>query len=128
MSIVVDTSVVIDYLRGEEVAARVLERERAAAPLMASEVTRLEVIAGMRSAEEARTRLLLSALIWHPLDGVIAEAAGALGRRWLASHRGIDGADLAVAATTIVTNSRLLTRNVKHFPMFPDLQKPYDLT
>ncbi len=49
----------------------------------------------------------------------------ALGREWLPSHHTIDSADLAIAATAVCTNARLLTRNVKHFPMFTDLQAPY---
>jgi hypothetical protein len=48
----------------------------------------------------------------------VAEEAGALGRRWLASHHPIYSADLAIAATTILNSSRLLTSNVRHFPMF----------
>lgn len=125
MTALVDTSVLIDYLRGHEQAAAVLERERAAGPLRASEITRLEVLAGMRPDEEDATRSLLSALAWHPVDADVAEDAGALGRLWLPSHHTIDGADLAVAATAIRTGSRLLTRNVRHFPMFADLHAPY---
>lgn len=125
MTALVDTSVLIDYLRGDEGAADVLEREREAAPLQASEITRLEVLAGMPSAEEDATRSLLSTLRWHPVDADVAEDAGSLGRRWLASHPSIDGADLAIAATVIRTGSHLLTRNVRHFPMFPGLQAPY---
>ncbi|MGQ0623744.1 MAG: type II toxin-antitoxin system VapC family toxin [Sporichthyaceae bacterium] len=125
MPAIVDTSVLIDYLRGVPGAAEVLERERALAPLHASEITRLELLAGMRTDEESDTRALLTTLRWHPLDADVAEEAGALGRRWLPSHRGVDGADLAIAATTIRCKGRLLTRNVKHFPMFPDLQAPY---
>lgn len=125
MSALVDTSVLIDYLRGHSGAAELLERERASAPLQASEITRLEVLAGMREAEEERTRALLSTLIWHPVDADVAEEAGALGRRWLPSHHTIDGADLAIAATAIRSGSRLLTRNVRHFPMFADLRRPY---
>ncbi|MGH3545597.1 MAG: type II toxin-antitoxin system VapC family toxin, partial [Mycobacteriales bacterium] len=87
--------------------------------------TRLEVLAGMRPIEEDATRLLLSTLLWHPVDAVIAEEAGALGRRWLPSHHTIDAADLAVAATAIGYGSRLLTRNVRHFPMFAELRAPY---
>jgi predicted nucleic acid-binding protein len=121
----VDTSVLIDYLRGHEGAADVLERERAAAPLHASEMTRLEILAGMRAAEEGGTRLLLSTLIWHPVDTEVAEEAGTLGRQWLPSHHTIDGADLAIAAMVIRTGSRLLTLNIRHFPMFTDLHPPY---
>lgn len=40
MSALVDTSVLIDYLRGYEAAAEVLEREQGNGPLRASEITR----------------------------------------------------------------------------------------
>lgn len=125
VSALVDTSVLVDYLRGQPDAAELLERERAAAPLHASEMTRLEILAGMRPAEADRTQSLLSTLIWHPVDTSIAEEAGALGRRWLPSHHTIDGADLAIAATAIKTGSRLLTLNVRHFLMFTELSAPY---
>jgi len=125
MSVLVDTSVIIDYLRGHQGAERVLEEARSGAPLHASEMTRLEVFAGMKAHEESSTRALLSIFIWHPVDTLIAERAGAMGRKWLPSHRSIDGADLAIAATVIVTGCELLTCNIKHFPMFTDLKKPY---
>lgn len=125
MKALVDTSVLIDYLRGQGRARELLHDERAAGALNASEITRLEVLAGMRQAEEDRTRLLLSSLVWHPVDTQVAEQAGALGRTWLPTHRAIDGADLAIAATAILLGARLLTLNVRHFPMFPDLRRPY---
>ena len=125
MSALVDTSILIDHLRGREDAAEVLERERLRAPLHASEITRLEVLAGMRPAEKDATESLLSTLLWHPVDASVAEAAGALGRRWLVSHHAIDSADLAIAATANLNQLRLLTRNVRHFPMFDGLRSPY---
>ena len=125
MSALVDTSILIDYLRGHAGAGDLLERERTAGVLHASEITRIEVLASMRPADEDGTRALLSTLVWHPVDAKIAEQAGALGREWLPSHYAIDSTDLAIAATVVRTNARLLTRNVRHFPMFPDLQAPY---
>jgi hypothetical protein len=121
----IDTSVLIDYLRGRPAAAEVLERERRSAPLHASEMTRLEILAGMRRTEEVATRPLFSTIAWHPVDEEVAETAGELGRKWLPSHHTIDGADLAIAATAVLAGARLLTGNVKHFPMFPDLRAPY---
>lgn len=125
MTVVVDTSILIDVLRGESAAAQCLLTARAAGVLHSSEVVRLEVLAGMRSSEEAATKTLLTALTWRPLDEEIAEVAGDLGRRWLPGNRGIDAADLAIAATATVLDAELLTKNVKHFPMFPRLSAPY---
>jgi predicted nucleic acid-binding protein len=125
MTVLVDTSVIIDYLRGDLRAEEVLESHRSLAPLHASEITRLEVLAGMRPNEEGGTRSFLSIFVWHPVDTLIAERAGEIGRRWLASHRAIDSADLAIAATAMITGCELLTCNVKHFPMFAGLKKPY---
>jgi predicted nucleic acid-binding protein len=125
LTALVDSSVLIDYLRGHQGAAELLEEEHLAEPLHASEITRLEVLAGMRPAEENVTRSLLSTLVWHPVDAEVAEEAGALGRQWLPGHHTIDGADLAIAATAIHIDSRLLTRNVRHFPMFQDFRAPY---
>ena len=79
----------------------------------------------MRPLEEDVTRSLLSTLRWLPVDADVAEEAGALGRRWLPSHHTIDSADLAIAATAVRTGAALLTRNVRHFPMFPGLLPPY---
>ncbi len=125
MAVLVDTSVIIDFLRGHHDAQEVLEEARLTAPLHASEMTRLEVLAGMRANEEGGTRLLLSLFQWHPVDTSIAELAGELGRQWLPAHPWIDSADLAIAATAMALGCPLLTCNVKHFPMFADLKKPY---
>lgn len=125
MTVVVDTSVLIDVLRGDRTAAAVLREARREGALHASEVTRLEVLAGMRSGEEPATRALLEAFTWHPLGEQIAERAGELGRRWLPGNRGIDTADLAIAATVLWLDAQLLTRNVKHFPMVAGLTAPY---
>lgn len=54
-----------------------------------------------------------------------SQKAGSLGRQWLPSHHTIDGADLAIAATAIVKRARLLTRNIRQFPMFAELKPPY---
>lgn len=122
---VVDTSVLIDVLRGRDEAKTALLDARTQGPLHASEVSRLEVLAGMRTGEEDATRNLLGAVVWHPVDEQISEIAGELGRTWLPGNRGIDSADLAIAATALSLGTMPLTRNVKRFPMFAELRSPY---
>lgn len=125
MTVLVDTCVIVDFLRGHEPSRAVLEVARTKGALHASEVTRVEVLAGMRPREEDATRAFLAAFRWHAVDEVIAEEAGKLGRAWLPSHNGIDTADLVIAATATTLGANLLTCNVKHFPMFANLAKPY---
>ncbi len=41
------------------------------------------------------------------------------------SHSGIDDADYLIAATANILDAPLLTTNVRHFPMFEGLTRPY---
>ncbi len=126
MAIVVDTSVLIDHLRGDDAAREALrgaalDSER----IVASVLTKVEVLAGMRSAEEDATRRLLDSLDWIEVDEDLAERAGALANRFLRSHPGVDPVDYVIAATVERLDARLWTRSVRHFPMFPELAPPY---
>jgi predicted nucleic acid-binding protein len=130
MRLVLDTSVLIDHLRGRPKAAtEVIPRAIARGDeLWSSYIVRAEVLAGMRSGEEPATRDLLRLITWVEVDESLSEAAGALGRRYLWSHSGIEVADLLVAALTQHLDAELKTTNVKHFPMFKGLKAPYQYT
>lgn len=79
----------------------------------------------MRADEEHKTRDLINLLEWIPVDTAVAERAGSFALSFRRSHPGIDVADYAIAATAILERAELWTRNVRHFPMFPDLEPPY---
>lgn len=123
MNVVLDTSVLVDHLRGSTAATEYLASldERPTC----SEISRIEVIQGLRSAERKTAGELFELLSWVPVDENVARRAGALGRRWRQSHPGIGVADLAIAATAEEIEASLATRNVKHFPMFEGLRPPY---
>jgi predicted nucleic acid-binding protein len=127
MRLLLDTSVLIDFLRGRPAEAIALVNRALVRgdELWSCEVVRAELLAGMRVSEEAATRELLGLLAWVSVDDSLAEAAGALGRRYLKSHPGIDIADLLVAASAERLDAALKTTNVKHFPMFKGLRPPY---
>lgn len=126
MTVLLDTSVLIDHMRGEPAARDAMTSAVAAGQqLAASVVVKVEILAGMRPSEEASTRRLLDALEWFPVDDVIAEHAGQLANRFLRSHPGVDPIDHIIAATALLHDAALWTRNVKHFPMFEGLEAPY---
>lgn len=93
--------------------------------MAASALTKVEILTGMRPAEERATRALLDTLDWIAVQDDIVERAGALANRFWTSHPGIDPVDYVIAATVQHVDAELWTRNVSHFPMFPGLQAPY---
>lgn len=80
---------------------------------------------GLRPSEFADAEQLLALIEWVPVLEPISRRAGELGRRWRPSHSGIGTADLIIAASAELLETRLLTLNVRHFPMFPELAAPY---
>lgn len=88
-------------------------------------MTKVEVLAGMRTHEEMSTRAFLSIFEWIPVSEHIADGAGELARKYLRSHPGVDPVDLVIAATVEDLHAELWTRNLKHFPMIPNLRDPY---
>jgi predicted nucleic acid-binding protein len=123
VSIVFDTSILIDLLRGDAAALGYV-RGVNDVPIC-SEVTRIEVARGLRSGERTSAEQLFRTLRWVSLDEPIARRAGELGRRWDRHRPGIGLADLVIAATAKQLDAELATGNVRHFPMFGDLQAPY---
>jgi predicted nucleic acid-binding protein len=121
--ILIDTTVVIDLLRGHPPAhAFVLGLDSVPAT---SEMTRVEVLRGVRSGERRMTERLLATFRWFAVDESVARRAGDLGRSWRASHRGLATADLVIAATALEHGLALATLIVRRFPMFESLEPPY---
>jgi predicted nucleic acid-binding protein len=126
VSALADTSILIDYLRGFAPARDLLRGgfERGEV-VSASWLTRIELSIGMRRRERHRTDALMASLRWLPVDHVIAEEADSLARRYGPSHSGIDAVDYCIAASARVHGLDLWTLNVRHFPMFAELQAPW---
>lgn len=120
-----DTSVAVDYLRGRTESVVLLESLVADDEVLASELTRFELLAGARDRELDALESFCSALPWMPVDADVTRTAGLLARRYRRAYSGIDDVDYLIAATAIVADAALLTTNVRHYPMFPDLRAPY---
>jgi hypothetical protein len=121
-----DTTVAIDHLRGDQAAVDLLraliENDETVA---ASEVVRFELLAGVRDDELPALEQFFSAVSWVAVGEEVARTAGGLARKHRRAHSGIDDADYLIAATALLLEADLLTTNVRHFPMLPGLQPPY---
>lgn len=95
-------------------------------PPVCSEVTRVEILRGLRTDERRATERLFGAISWVGVDEAVARRAGELGRAWRRSHQGIATADLIIAATAAELGHDLATMNLKHFPMIAGLRLPYE--
>lgn len=122
----VDISVAVDHLRGFEPAVAFLtEQLSARTPLVSSEVVRFELLAGARPKDVAKVETFCTAVDWAPVTEAIARRAAAYARSYRGSHSGIGDVDYLIAATATVLDAELVSRNLKHFPMFAGLTSPY---
>jgi len=123
MALLVDTDVVIEFLRGRTEARQFLEAQDER-PCM-SVGTVLELYAGFKNRrEEQKAERLFSEAKIFPVTKEIAQRAGVWSRRFASSH-GLDDIDAIIAATAEHHGLRLAALNTKHFPMFPKLRPAY---
>ncbi len=111
----IDTDILIDFLRGKESAKKYLIKQSKDSPLYCSVITIAEIHAGMREKEEEKTSVLLDSLFTIPVTEEIARIAGSLKRETKSHSLELD--DCLIAATALVENTVLATNNSKHYPM-----------
>ena len=124
--ILVDTDVLIDFLRGYGPAVSYVNDHSDRIVLPAVVVA--ELYAGARGAkedpEQAVLENLLSLFRVVPINNEIARLGGLYRRDYGPSH-GISLPDALVAATAFLERAELKTLNVKHYPMFEGIEPAY---
>jgi hypothetical protein len=121
-SLLLDTDVLIDFLRGRAEAVAFLAA--AEGPLIISAISVAELFAGARGEDGEALRTFLGAFEVVPVDTEIAAAGGMHRGRWGTSH-GTGLADALIAACAEAASARLVTRNRKHLQMLEDVLVPY---
>ena len=120
-----DTDVLIEYLRGSLASQPLVESAVRADQAACSVLTRFELLAGMRPGERHAVRALLDAMNNLEVTEEIAGRAGEWARTFRRSHSHIGAIDYLIAATAEIEGSDLLTLNIRHFPMYPDLSPAF---
>ena len=117
---ILDTSFLVDVLRGEsEVADRLEEIDDSGAAFV-SAVTIMELAEGIRLAdasdeEQSAVSDLLADLEALPFDRDCALRAGELNANLVTAGKPVDETDVMIAATALVNGYPVLTRDVSHF-------------
>lgn len=125
-TVVVDTDVMVDFLRGNPDAGA-LVRTRFATIMLPSIVV-AELYAGVRDDDDLeRLDNLISLFRIVPVSAELARAGG-LARKAYAKSHGVGLADAIVAATAEAEKADLKTLNTKHYPMLKGLKPAYAKT
>jgi predicted nucleic acid-binding protein len=123
MALLLDTCILVDLLRGNQVAASAVaafdERPNVCA------VSALELLAGARSQrEETKIENVLATFSSVGIDDLMFRRAGRILYHYRKSHN-LDFADALIAAVAEHSGLTLVTLNLKHFPMFKKLKRPH---
>lgn len=115
-TVLIDTDIAIDYLRGVRSAGAyllpLLDRDEAYMSILSA----FELYAGMREREKEATENFIGACRIEPVTMMIAAEGGRLRREWRARGNNASAVDCLIAATALVRNHRLATNNAKHYP------------
>lgn len=120
---VVDSDIFIDFLRGREQALEYFEKNQT--EILFSAVTEAELLSGKKCNDQKEKELVLHVLSRFkkiPVDNPLVQIGGDLRRVY-----GLELPDAIIAASAIMTNSTLVTRNLKDFKMIKELaiSSPY---
>lgn len=116
--VLLDTTVLIDLLRGRPDARRRMARLRDAqdAPYVCA-INVEETVRGLRPGEQDAAQMLFAGLRVAPLDGAEGWQAGDWRREFARRGRALAQADCLIAAAALSLGARLATGNPKDFPM-----------
>jgi predicted nucleic acid-binding protein len=121
--ILVDTDILVDYLRGTKNAVAFVNAR--SSEIILSSIVVAELYAGVKGDTEQETlNSFISLFRTVPVTTEIARAAGLYKRDYGKSH-GVGIADAILAATAEAEGAALQTLNTRHYPMIRGLKPPY---
>jgi predicted nucleic acid-binding protein len=121
--LLVDTDVLIDFLRGHEQAKHFIAN--LPEDVFISAITVAELYVGVRNGKERTTLAeLIDTFEVIDLDAELAAEGGLLRRDYGLSH-GVGLNDALIAATAINNRLQLVTLDARHYPTIKNVLVPY---
>lgn len=120
MPLLLDTTVLIDALRGRSAADRLRDLAAGGEFLVTTAINVEEIVRGLRPAEQDAMDNLLAGVRIVPIRRKEAERAGRWRREFATRGITLPQADCLIGAGAYTAGGRLATANVKDFPM-PEL-------
>lgn len=114
---VLDSTVLIDYLRGRPAVQRVAALRGAGDVPATTAINVEEIVRGLGADEGAAASRLFSGLLVLPIDAEVAWRAGQWRRDFAARGITLWQADCLIAAAALVNGAALATGNPRDFPM-----------
>lgn len=121
--IMVDTSILIDYFRKKDKSkTRLFTLSQVFENLSISSITEFEIYTGANGDQIDFWKTILKNFIVFPFDSDTATTAVEIQNKLKKLRKGIEMADLFIAATAISNNIMFDTLNQKHFQNIEDLK------
>ena len=115
-TVLIDTDVAIDFLRGEPYARDLLLPLWDLGRAYLSVLSIYELYAGMKERERESTDHFISACLIEPVSQEIATRGG----EWRAFYRDkgitLTAGDCLIASTALLQGRKIATRNLRHYP------------
>ena len=115
--VLLDSTVLIDALRGRPAADRIRGMRRSRVQLWVSPISIEEIWRGLRPEEQIRAARLIDAMRLAPIDRTVAKTAGSWRRAYAQEGVTLYQADCLIAASSQRIDARLATGNPSDFPM-----------
>ena len=123
--ILLDTTVLIDALRGRPAAQRLVSLRRTGTEPWVCVISAEEIWRGLLPGEEPQARRLFNGLRMAPLGVAEGMRAGAWRREFAARGVTLHQADCLIAAAAVRIGAALATANVGDYPMAAVDLKPW---
>ncbi|MGA1871764.1 MAG: PIN domain-containing protein [bacterium] len=116
-TILLDTDIAIDFLRGHEYAKDLILPLWQTNSAFFSILSTYELYAGMKEKEAESTDNFINACNIEPLTLAITKKGGEIYRNHRRKGTAFTAIDCMILASAIINNRKIATRNIKHYPL-----------